>query len=168
MAWSLLYESLKGANMKRKSIIRGPSICVALIFVILTSGCVGPTVRTYSGDKLQKSEVAVIKGWIVVFPLEGLYISQIDGRPVDTTKLEVLPGVHTLVIRRFEIPFTIGLFSEGDRVLPKFEVGAEYNFEAGHQYKIKFLYKGILIDGVKIIDATTGDIIFTCRGYPGY
>jgi len=67
--------------MKRDPIVQRFLACVAfLIFAVLTSGCAGPTVRTYSGDKLQKSEVAVIKGWYYFGPL---YYSSIDIYKID-------------------------------------------------------------------------------------
>lgn len=58
---------MKEADMKREPIIQGLSIIMALILVVISSGCVGPTVRTYVGDKLPKSEVAVIKGWYAFY-----------------------------------------------------------------------------------------------------
>ncbi len=147
--------------MKREPIIQMFSIFTALIFVVFASGCisVGPTVRTYSGDKLQKSEVAVIKGWwtFALLGYEGLDIYALDGNNLRATKVEVLPGKHSLTIRWYHFGFTL---------LPPFEqyeryTEAEFNFEAGHKYKIKYRYeKGILIEGVKIIDVTTGAIIW--------
>ena len=69
--------------MKRQSIIQGFPTCVPLlIFVGLTFGCaIGPTMRTYKGDRLQKSEVAVIKGFLMFDPLgyEGVDIYAVDG-----------------------------------------------------------------------------------------
>jgi hypothetical protein len=145
--------------MKRKSIIQVFSICAALIFVLLTSGCIGPTVRTYSGDKLQKSEVAVIKGWYGFYLLgeTEMYIHSIDDSDLKATKVEVLPGWHELVIIHSDAysGFIWGGGVSSDRVKVAF------NFEAGHEYKIKYLYKGLLIEGIKIIDVTTGAIIFS-------
>jgi len=146
--------------MKPKSINHVFSICAGLIFVLLTSGCVGPTVRTHSGDKLQKSEVAVIRGWYAFYILsvESIYIYRIDDTYPEATKVEVLPGWHELVIKRYEYhPFEL---FPGAAYTSGFVQGA-FNFEAGHEYKIKGMYKGIYIEGVKIIDVTTGDIIFS-------
>jgi hypothetical protein len=155
---------VEGANMKRESIIQGFLICAALIFVVLASGClsIGPTVRTYSGDKLQKSEVAVIKGWWMstLLGYEGLDIFALDGNNLGATKVEVLPGKHGLIIRNYSYSFVT--LSE---TLPRY-AGAEFNFEAGHEYKINYRYKGILIEGVKIIDVTTGAIIREPSLYP--
>jgi len=141
--------------MKRKSIIQVFSIYAALIFVLLTSGCVGPTVMTYSGDKLQKSEFAVIKGGYDFYLLGGNrnYIWRIDDSYTEDTKVEVLPGRHELVIKHFIYYLLGGSSSDCIR-------GA-FNFEAGHEYKIKYLYKGIFREGVKIIDVTTGAMIFS-------
>ena len=146
--------------MKLKSIIQVLSICAALIFVLLTSGCVGPTVRTHSGDKLQKSEVAVIKGWYGFYLLGDtkMYIERIDDSSPEATKVEVLPGWHELVIRYYVAGQ--GLIWGGGYYFSGFVQGA-FNFEAGHEYEIKGLYKGILIEGAKIIDVTTGAIIFS-------
>jgi len=59
MAWSLLYQSLNGANMKQESTIQGFSLCAVLIFVILTSGCA--TTRMYTGEALPAEEIAAIR-----------------------------------------------------------------------------------------------------------
>ena len=48
--------------MKRKSIIQGISICVALILVILTFGCATTTKRMYAGEALPKDQVSIIEG----------------------------------------------------------------------------------------------------------
>ena len=157
------YKKPDGANMKRESIIQMFSICVALIFVIITSGCVsiGPTMKSYNGDKLQKSEVAVIKGWLLigVFQYEGIDIYGIDGSTLEATKVEVLPGWHELVIRRYVFVFFPKL-PWGEDTPPSYAPVA-FNFEAGHEYKIKYWMVGILTEGVKIIDVTTGAIILT-------
>ncbi len=145
--------------MKRETIIQKFSICAALIFVVLASGCVsiGPTVKTYSGDKLQKSEVAIIKGWWSFYLLawECIEIYQIDGRTVEATKVEVLPGPHFLVIRNYSTSLVAPISA------PPNWARVDYNFEAGHEYKIKYWFKSILIKGVKIIDVTTGAIIYS-------
>lgn len=147
--------------MKRKSIIQVFSICAALIFVLLTSGCVGPTVRVYEedklpeGDKLPTSEFAVIKGGYDFYLLGGhrIYIWRIGYTPTEATEVEVSPGRHKLFIKHFTYYLLGG--SSSRCVLDVF------NFEAGHEYKIKYLYKGIFREGVKIIDVTTGAMIFS-------
>jgi len=141
--------------MKRKSIIQVFSIYAALIFVLLTSGCVGPTVWTYEGDRLPKSEVAVIKGGFYYYLLaHRTYIYRIDDSYPEATKVSVLPGRHELVIKYVEY----GLL--GNDTSSRC-VREAFNFEAGHEYKIKYLYEGIFREGVKIIDVTTGAIIFS-------
>jgi len=138
VVWGSLFKNLKGATIKRESIIQGFLICATLIFLVLTSGCVsiGTTVRTYSGDKLQKSEVAVIKGWwlFVLLGYEGLDIYSIDDAILKATKVEVLPGRHELVIRNYSFSFVAPIGAP-----PEF-VQMAFNFEAGHEYKIKYWY----------------------------
>jgi hypothetical protein len=151
--------------MKRESIIQGFPICVALlIFVVLTTGCVGPTVRTYSGNKLQKSEVAVIKGRYYSFPLfwfENIDIHRFDHSIVDTTEVEALPGWHELVVTRYSIK----LFPSDVEC-----ARAAFSFEAGHEYRIKSPF---FSHRMEIIDVNTGITIFTqtwlpCREFPGF
>jgi hypothetical protein len=149
-------SNLKGANMKRESIIQGFLICVALIFLVSAYGCVsvGPTVRAYSGDKLQKSEVAVIKGWwfFSLFGYDGIDIYKIDGNYPKATKVEVLPGWHELAIRNYDFCFLPWGLCHGDLLAL-----VAFNFEAGHEYKIKG--PGIGSPGFKIVDVTTGAMI---------
>ena len=142
--------------MKRKS-IKLFSICAALIFVLLTSGCVGPTVRTYRGDKLQKSEVAVIKGWyyFTAFGYDCISIYRIDGSSPKVRNVEVLPGWHELEIMWYSFSFVVPLG------LPARYAEVKLNCEAGHEYIIMAQFKGIVPEGVKIIDVTTGAIILS-------
>ena len=138
--------------MKRETIIQWLSICaVFLILVVLASGCVGPRVRTYSGDKLTKSEVAVIKGryYFALLFYDCVDIYSIDGKYPKATKVEVLPGWHELVILHYVI--NLGGY-------PPERVRAAFNFEAGHEYKIKWPFLSPL---VKIIDVNTGVTIFS-------
>jgi len=139
--------------MKRESIIQGFPICVPLlIFVVLTSGCVGPAVRTYSGDNLQKSEIAVIKVRYYSFPLfwfENIDIHRFDDSIVDTTEVEVLPGWHELVVTRYSTK----LFES-----PVECARSAFNFEAGHEYRIKSPF---FSDRTEIIDVNTGVTIFS-------
>jgi hypothetical protein len=144
--------------MKRKSIIRGFLIYLALIFVVLASGCVsiGPTTKSYSGDRLQKSEVAVIKGWSFyrLFGYDGIDIYSIDGNYLEATKVEVLPGWHELIIWNYDSCFLPWVSCDG----PSYARVA-FNFEAGHEYEIKG--PGTDTSSFKIVDATTGAIIHT-------
>jgi hypothetical protein len=144
--------------MKRKSIIHGFPIYLALIFVVLASGCVsiGPTTKGYSGDKLQKSEVAVIEGcWFLsLLGYDGIDIYSIDGNYLEATKVEVLPGWHELIIWNYDLCFLPWGLCDG----PSYARVA-FNFEAGHEYKIKG--PGIGTPGFKIVDVATGAIIHT-------
>ena len=143
--------------MKGKSIIKAFLICAALIFVVLTSGCaVGPTIRTYGGDKLQKSEVAVIKGWWFyrLFGYDGIDIYNIDGNYLEATKVEVLSGWHELIIWNYDSCFLPWVSCDG----PSYARVA-FNFEAGHEYKIKGPCTGT--SGFKIVDVATGAMVHT-------
>jgi hypothetical protein len=98
-----------------------------------------------------------IRGWYCVLPPLGYQeyeIYSIDGSYPKATKVEVLPGRHELIIREY----VISLSPWGG---PAKCVNAAFDFEAGHKYKIKTLYKGILIEGIKIVDVATGAIIFS-------
>ncbi len=156
-------SKLKGVNMKRESIIQRLLMCAPLILVVLVSGCfsIGPTVRTYGENKLQKSEVAVIKGWwmFILLGYEGVDIYSVDGNELRATKVEVLPGWHKLMIRAYGFSFIA-------MAAPPQYTGVYHNFEAGHRYKIRYWYKGILIEGIKIIDVTTGAIIQESSLFP--
>jgi len=140
--------------MKQESITQGFLICAVLIFVILTFGCaIGPTIKTYSGDNLQKSEVAVIKGYWLFLLLAwgGLDIYSIDDTILKATKAEVLPGRHELVIRdySFSLVSIVGA--------PFYFAKVAFNFEAGHEYKIKS--KSPIKDDYYIVDVNTGAVI---------
>jgi len=143
--------------MTRESVIQRFSICAALIFVVVTSGCaIGPTIRTYSGDKLQKSEVAVIKGWwwFVFLGYGGFDIYSVDDEVLRATNVEVLPGWHKLVIRDYSFIFCCAYPGAHDR----YAMVGDLNFEAGHKYKIKA--KSLFKDDYYIVDVTTGAIIY--------
>jgi hypothetical protein len=144
MAWSLVFKNLKGAKMKRKSIIQGFSICAALIFVILTSGCA--TTRMYKGEELSKQEIAVIKGSQKNY--FGYYVS-VDIYRVDDgeerklssvpilrrleSEVEVMPGFHKVFVMVMvwgaDMPPLGWNFTDSYRL--------EFTAEAGHKYKIK-------------------------------
>jgi hypothetical protein len=121
--------------------------------VVLASGCVGPRIRTYSGDKLTKSEVAVIKGryYFALLYYDCIDIKVIGSYPKGT-QVQVLPGWHELIIRHYVINL-LGF--------PPNCVRAAYNFEAGHEYRIKAPLMGDTGDLVEIIDVNTGVTIFS-------
>jgi hypothetical protein len=142
--------------MKRKSILQGSSICATIVLVILTSGCLGPKVRNYSGDNLQKSEVAVVKGFYYFTPFAYISIDiyRVDDSRPEATNVVVLPGWHELGIRSWSIsflPFGMNAPPECARVA--------LNFEAGHEYKI--LIRGVAKENVEIKDVTTGVTILS-------
>jgi len=156
MAWSLLFKKPEGANMKRESITKGFPICAALIFILLTSGCfVGPRVKAHSGDKLQQSEAAVIKGfcYYALLKYDCVDIYEIDGSILKATTVEVSPGWHALVIRNYN--FSLGALLG----FPALYADTGLNFEAGHEYKIKFHFGKL--NGIDIIDVTTGAKVVT-------
>jgi hypothetical protein len=129
------------------------SLFLILLLVVLTSGCmVGPKVLTYSGDKLQKSEVAVIKGrcFYGLLGYECIDIYKIDGSSLDATNVEVLPGMHDLEIRWYSVSFVSPMGG------PARTARVDFNFEAGHEYEIKAQFEGITRKGANIIDVTTG------------
>ena len=151
--------------MKRQSIIQEFPICVALIFVILISGCATATTRMYTGEALPKEKIAVIKGnkrfLFVVFAYvqSGVRIREVDGRLLlpPTEKCEVLPGLHDVVVEAYSKggmgTFLLTPFSS------YFRVSFKFNTEAGHQYRIKvpsLTYKGAL---VKVKDTKSGEIV---------
>ncbi len=140
--------------MERKSIIRPFSICVALIFVLSASGCVGPAVKTYSGRKSQKSEIAVIKGryYFALLYYDCIEIYKVDGSYSNGTQIQVLPGWHELLIRHY----VINLFG-----FPPNCVRAASNFEGGHEYRIKAPLMGDTGDLLEIVDVNTGVTIFS-------
>lgn len=146
--------------MKRESITQGFPIYAALVFVFLTSGCfVGPRVKAHIGDKLQQSEAAVIKGfcYFALLKYECVDIYEIDGSILKTTNVEASPGWHTLVIRNYNLSLGALL-----GVPPLYAVTG-LNFEAGHEYKIKFHFGKL--NGIDIIDVTTGALIATGYWY---
>ena len=110
--------------------------------------------KSYTGDKLQKSEVAVIKGWwdFTPFGYSGIDIYSIDSNYLKATKVDVLPGWHELVIRDYDFSFLPWGLTQPTRY-----ADVAFNFEAGHEYKIKF--KGTFTPGFKIMDVTTGSMI---------
>jgi len=168
MAWSLLHESLKGANMKRESIIQGFSLCAVLIFVILTSGCATTVTRMYKGEELPKQEIAVIKESSRSFPKIQVYICSVDEELLESPligllKVQVMPGFHKVVVRTHMTvyhPSGIRLF---DQRFLYYNI-LEFTAEAGHQYKIKTLdlSKGNCLS-IGLVDIQSGAVIANSR-----
>ncbi len=133
------------------------SIFAAFILAILTSGCVGAKVRTYSGAELQRSEVAVIKGKWYLTPLyyQSFEIYAVDDKKTSSTQVEVLPGWHELEIINYTFSF-IAIAPGG----PCPCIRVAFNCEAGHEYKIK---AALISDLIEITDVNTGVTIFSKR-----
>jgi hypothetical protein len=86
--------------------------------------------QLYTGDRLPKEEVAIIKpnmeGWF-----RNTWISEIDGKPVGITnkKVEVLPGIHTLRIKVKDSEFAQPVYMGVDTI--------SFEAEAGHVYRVE-------------------------------
>ena len=100
---------------------------ILLIGSIFLNSC--QTMQLYTGDRLPKEEVAIIKpnmeGWF-----RNTWISEIDGKPVGitNTKVEVLPGVHTLRIKVKDSEFALPVYMGVDTI--------SFEAEAGHVYRV--------------------------------
>jgi hypothetical protein len=142
--------------MKRFSILfmQGPSICAALIFVILSSGC-ATTIATkmYPGSALPKEQAAIIEGKdtrerpsLTFFPPycnSHVRILDVDGQHLSPTqKCEVLPGLHNVVIQ-VEYKGSTGGLIPWDNIEGSKSVSLQFNAEAGHQYRISMRYWSI-------------------------
>lgn len=146
--------------MKRRPVNQGLSTFVALILVILTSGCATSAMRVYTGEVLPKEQVAVIEGTtrflylVFGYIYVSVKISQVDDKvpfhPVH--KCEVLPGLHTVVVK----------VSREGAFLLDFEpisrsISFEFNAKTGHHYKIKAGYAASTV--VNVIDIESGEIV---------
>jgi hypothetical protein len=161
-------SKLKGANMKRKSIIEGLSILVALILVILASGCA--TTRMYTGEALPKEKIAVIRGSnnqrflrTIVFTVTIVSVNEerlknpAKGR---SQRIEIIPRVHEILVDMertqchgggFLWPSCNNFFLKQQRL--------ELNVQAGHEYKIQ-LENWWTPDGFIIaVDTNTAEVI---------
>ncbi len=101
---------------------------VVLITLLITIfyGC--GTIQVYTGDRLLKEKVAIIKQ-------DGkrpyyIVIKEIDGKPVDSVfkSFEILPGVHTLKIN------VMGFLPDWDRKEGMDTIS--FAAEIGHVYRI--------------------------------
>jgi len=154
MAQSLRFIRLKGANMKRKFVIQGLSLCVGLILVILTSGC-ATTPRMYTGEALPKERVAIVKGstnlQLIYFIIgswsrhTSVLIREVDDKvPYSfVDKCEVLPGLHNVVVEVEQTDETSVLYADSSSHVRR-TVSLEFNTIAGHKYQIK-IEKGIYL-----------------------
>jgi hypothetical protein len=166
--------------MKREYIIQGLPIFVALILVILTSGCA--TARMYQGEKLPKEQIAIIKvsrSHYVYFPPTFIGISGIDVLAIDNesiqsrapklipdytyvrlaTRIEVLSGFHTVyIVARKEVGAG-SYFGPVDLYKGYQGLSLLFYAEAGHEYRIKVPYwwkKGSLI---RIVDVGSEEVV---------
>jgi hypothetical protein len=153
--------------MKRKPVIEGLSIFVALILVILPSGCATSGMRMYTGEALPKEQVAVIKGSTkflylgLAYVVTGARILEADGKALlhPTKTCEVLPGLHSLVVEPYRWLDVLFLPNPGGETCGW--VFLKFNTEAGHQYKIEVPYwwkRGTLVN---VIDTKSGEIVAT-------
>ncbi len=100
---------------------------ILLIGSIFLNGC--QTMQLYTGDRLPREEVAIIKtnmeSWF-----RNTWISEIDGKPVGimNTKVEVLPGVHTVRIKVKDSEFAQPVYVGVDTI--------SFEAEAGHVYRV--------------------------------
>jgi hypothetical protein len=153
--------------MKGESAIQELSIFVALILVILTSGC---ATRMYQGGQLPKEQVAIIKGevkpcffrWSVV-GVDSVVISYVDKKLVKYAtghmRVEVMPGSHKVLV---EIKSeSSNAFGHIERVLGRLDL--EFNAEAGHEYKIKAMDIWKPRPFIVVIDNNTDTVILKKR-----
>jgi len=116
---------------------------VLSLIALLLFGCVGPTVRTYVGHELARSEVAVLKGhylflWVVYGFRHTGYDIRVGpseykvGLSEYAGKVELLPGRHPVTIREFSETISPVGGSGSCRCY-----ALEFNAEPGREYKIK-------------------------------
>lgn len=141
-------------------------------------GCATP--RMYEGPKLPKEQVAIMKvcrsHWLyfppTFFGISGIDVLFIDNEVIKSpvpklipnygrlaTRIEVLPGFHTLhVVARKEV--AAGSYFGPMRLYERYQgLNLSLNAEAGHDYKIKVSYwwkKGSLI---RVVDVGSGEVV---------
>jgi len=155
--------------MKRKSIIERLSIFMALILVILTSGCATTVTRMYKGDELPIQEIAVITQSSKRFPMVEVHICSVyeellESPLAGSLKVEVMPGFHKVVvsIHWAERDFwdLSGLFTQHFLYF----CILEFTAEAGHQYKIKARdLWGKSCPSIAFVDIQSGAVIANSR-----
>ena len=160
------YSGLKGANMNPKSNIQAISICVVLIFVILTSGCATTPKRMYTGEALPKDQVSIIEGnktFFFIYFILGYWshrttvlFREIDGKVVSdrTKQCEVLPGLHNVVVEVERMVKDDTYY--GSKTFHVFRtVPLQFNAIAGQKYQIK-IEKGKYLLAV---DTHSGEVV---------
>ena len=155
--------------MKRKSIIERLSIFMALIFVILTSGCATTVTRMYKGEELPIQEIAVITQSSKRFPMVEVHICSVDEELLESPllgslKVEVMPGFHKVVVSIHWAERPLGDFYGLFRQDFLYFCILEFTAEAGHQYKIKTLdlSKGNCLS-IGLVDIQSGAVIANSR-----
>ncbi len=101
---------------------------VILIILIVPIFCGCGTIQVYTGDRLPKEKVAIIKqnGKRPYYTV----IKEIDGKPVDSVfkSFEILPGAHTLQIN------VMGFLPDWDRKDGMDTIS--FAAEIGHVYRV--------------------------------
>ncbi len=104
------------------------SIGGPLVSTLLLAGCQTP-LQTYAGPGLPPSDVAVLS-------VPGsASIQQIDGQPVRTRALELLPGSHVAQVRFQEIPDEVHGGLRDYRIYALCEI--DFVAERGHTYRLE-------------------------------
>jgi hypothetical protein len=139
-------------------------ITFVLVFLMLNSGCIAPTFRTYDGN-LPTEQIAVIKlieseASSVIEPVNEVTkvkVQEIDGEKIrtDTRKIEVLPGEHQLIcyLEHTENIRYILLIEKG---LPQ---TLTFKAEAGHVYEVYGKWNSVDDTAIWIVDKQTGSVV---------
>lgn len=140
------------------------AITFLLFFLMLNSGCVAPTFRTYDGI-LPPEKIAIIKltesEVTSVIELENavtkVIVQEIDSVKIrtDTRKIEVLPDEHQLIcyLEHMENIISFLLITKG---LPQTLV---FKAEAGHVYKVYGKWNSVDDTPIWIVDKQTGSVV---------
>lgn len=140
------------------------AIVFFIFFLMLTSGCVAPTFRTYDGD-LPKEHIAVIKptehrvSYVTELVNEStkVKVQEVDGEEIstDTRRIEVLPGNHQLkcYLEYMENVIYVLLIKKG---LPQ---TLKFTAEAGHVYKVYGKWNSVDDTPMWIVDEQTGAVV---------
>lgn len=107
----------------------------------------------HAEKKSPKDEIAVIRGSGVYlfFMTISIYIRAVDGvanRLVTTKKVEVMPGLHKVVVEYILIGYSVTVSANADLL---------FNVEAGHEYEIKEK------DSFLVVIDTTSGVVVTSR-----
>lgn len=121
-------------------------------FFILLSlmACATPYTKVYDGPELDKTEIAILSGWVkgkglYDEPLGWVSIVKVDGNELGgmwegrPTEVHLLPGKHVIDVR-YESPMQGGilLIPLIEMFRPHFEKTLELEVEQGHEYSVRF------------------------------